>query len=152
MNKTLVVGIVVVLAVAVVGWWYYAMMPKTGDSVVLPPEESVNGVATPNEDVAASIAGTWESTEDTRFTRSFTANGTVTDRYAGMDEATISGTWSFVADPSKEQAELPVVKDAKILKIQFPEEVLYFALQDLTATDLRLLYLTGNGTLEFKRK
>ena len=152
MNKNVVIGIVVVLALIVAGGAYYFLMPKPADmGEDVPAPTSMNDVARPNEEVAVSLDGTWKSKEDARFIRTFKADGTVTDRYEGDDSATVSGTWSFVADPSKEQGELPVVKDAKVLKLQFPEEVMYFALTDLTETDLSMIYLSGNGSLEFTR-
>ncbi len=152
MNRNVVIGIVIALALIVVGGAYYFFMQKPADmGEDVPASGSVNDVATPNEETAAKIEGTWKSTDDARFVRSFTADGTVTDRYEGDDSATVSGTWSFVADPTKEQAELPVVKDAKVLKLQFPEEVMYFALTNLSETDLSMIYLSGNGSLEFTR-
>lgn len=149
--------VVAVLAIAAaLGWWYWSSMQPdaempTGTATETAPEESVNGIAADSSVTANKLVGNWESKDDAKFTREFTAQGTVTDRYDGSLESTISGKWSFVADPSKEQAELPVVKDAKVIKIQFPEEVLYFALTDLTETDLAMIYLTGNGTLRFTR-
>lgn len=152
MNRNIVIGLSVALALIAVAGAYYFLMPKPETAQEDPaPSESVNGVAVPDEETAISLEGTWKSTEDARFTRTFTASGAVTDRYAGNDDATISGTWSFVSEPGKEQAELPAVKDAKVLKIQFPEEVMYFALTDLTETDLTMIYLTGNGALQFTR-
>lgn len=152
MNRNVVIGIVIVLALIVAGGACYFFMPRTADvGEGEPAPSSVNDVARPNEETAASLDGTWKSKDDARFVRSFTADGIVTDRYEGDDSATVSGTWSFVADPTKEQAELPVVKDAKVLKLQFPEEVMYFALTELTETDLSMIYLSGNGSLQFTR-
>jgi hypothetical protein len=151
MNRNTVIGIVVVLALIVVGGAYFFLMPKPEDVPEdVTPSESVNDVAVPDEEAAVTLAGTWKSRQDARFIRMFTATGVVTDRYEGDDSATVSGTWSFV-DPAKEQAELPVVKDAKVIKVQFPEEVMYFAVTELSETNLTMIYLTGNGTLEFTR-
>ena len=152
MDRNVVIGIVIVLALVVAGGAYYFLMPRPADvGEDVPAPGSVNDVARPDQEVAASLDGTWKSKEDARFVRTFKADGTVTDRYEGDDSATVSGTWSFVMDPTKEQAELPVVKDAKVLKLQFPEEVMYFALTQLTETDLSMIYLSGNGSLEFTR-
>lgn len=154
MNKNVVIGIVVVIALAIVGWWYWTMMrPVAGTEQVAPSaDQSINGVAVPNEDAAVALAGTWRSKQDARFVRVFQANGTIVDRYEGDDSATVTGTWNFVEDPAEEQAGLPVVKDAKVIKVQFPEEVMYFALLDLSETDLSMSYLGGaGGSLEFSR-
>lgn len=152
MNRNVVIGIVVVLALLVLGWWYWAFMQPWQDSAIAPnPEENVDGAPVSTEDTAFSLAGTWQSTEDARFIRIFSADGSVTDRYEGDDSATISGSWNVVDDPNAEQAELPEVTDARVIKIQFPEEVMYFAITELTASDLSMIYLSGNGSLEFTR-
>ena len=152
MNKNVVIGIVVVLALIVVGWWYWAMMmPQSAQETVLNPSDSSNGVAVPNEQAAFEISGTWQSKDDARFVREFRADGTVVDSYEGDDSATIRGSWNFVENPAEEQASLPVVKDARVIKIQFLEEVMYFAITELSENDLSMIYLSGNGSLQFAR-
>lgn len=151
MNKNVITGIVVVLALLVLGWWYWSqMMPSALAPTDSAPLESVNGSAMQEEETETKLSGTWQSKEDTKFTREFRSDGTVTDRYEGMTDAMVTGTWSFV-DPALEPVALPVVKDARVLKIEFPEEALYFALTGVSETDLTLLYLSGNGTLEFTK-
>jgi hypothetical protein len=154
MNTKVVTGIVVVLALVVVGWWYLSMMAPTAlapQETDMNPEESVNGVAESDEATRAKLVGSWKSTEDAKFVRVFSANGTVTDTYEGNPDATVIGEWSFVLDPASEQPTLPVVKDGKVLKIQFPEEALYFAVTGVSDTNLSMTYLSGNGVLEFTR-
>ncbi len=154
MNTKVITGIAVVIALLIVGWWYWTYMTPSApadETATTTPDGSVNEVAETPDAFAARLAGDWRSKDDAKFTRQFSANGSVTDRYAGNDDATVMGEWMLVADPAKEQVQLPVVKDAKVVKLQFPEEVLYFAVTGLTATDLSMVYLTGNGTLEFSR-
>ncbi len=154
MNTKVVTGVVVVLALLVVGWWYWSMMIPTAlapEETGMNPEESVNGVAVSDEATSALLVGSWKSTQDTKFVRVFAADGTVTDTYEGSPDATVSGEWSLVADAATEQPTLPVVKDGKVLKIQFPEEALYFAVTDLSDTNLSMIYLSGTGSLEFTR-
>ncbi|KND47447.1 MAG: hypothetical protein AB199_03390 [Parcubacteria bacterium C7867-004] len=156
MNTKIITGIAVVIALLVVGWWYWTYLaPRalapTQEMATTTEEGSVNEVANTTDAFKAKLAGDWRSKDDAKFTRQFSADGTVVDRYQGNDDATVTGEWSIVADPSKEAIPLPVVKDAKIVKIEFPEEALYFAVNGLTETDLSMIYLTGNGTLEFSR-
>lgn len=150
MNRNVLVGIVVVLALAVVGWWYWSMMLPTQTVNETPAAENSD---TSGSTVQSSmdLSGTWRSKEDTHFVRIFTTDGTVTDRYEGDDSATVNGTWNVVEDPSTERPELPTIDGAQVIRVQFAEEVLYFAITKLTETDLSMIYLSGNGSLEFTR-
>ncbi|HEY0979745.1 MAG TPA: hypothetical protein VGE23_02810 [Candidatus Paceibacterota bacterium] len=151
MDRNIVIGIVVAIALAVLGWWYWAMMMPE-NAVPLIPEAGTE--AEQPEAVAvseAALAGTWKSTQDARFVRVFGADGTVIDRYEGDDSATVTGSWSIVADPAREQPDLPAIENATVIKVQFPEEVMYFAVTELSATNLSMIYLSGNGVLTFTR-
>lgn len=149
MNKNVIVGIVVVLALASVGWWYWAMMmPVQVTQEELSPE-AAGEVSTVQSSL--DLSGTWRSKEDARFVRVFNVDGTITDRYEGDERATVTGTWNVVEDPATERPELVVNEDMQVIRVQFAEEVLYFAIVNLTETDLSMIYLSGNGSLEFTR-
>lgn len=146
MDRNVVIGIVVVLALAVLGWWYWAFMAPIAQAPVIMEEEGMDNAAG-----APSLVGTWKSAEDERFVRAFNADGTVVDTYEGMPEATATGTWSFITDLPQELPGIEAVPGTRYVKIAFPEEVLYFAIAEHTETDLAMIYLSGNGTLEFTR-
>ena len=149
------VTIVLLIAfVLLLGLWYVVLRAPMNDSSTTLPgtsAEEQSDALVPNEEVRVSLSGTWRSTQDGKFVRTFGADGVVTDTYEGIEEATSMGTWSFVEDPSEEQEELPPVEDKKVIKIEFPEEVLYFALLELTETNLELSYLGRGNTLSFTR-
>ncbi len=149
MHRNVVIGIVVAIALLVIGWWYWAFMMPV-ESPLSPAAETEVTVRPTDE--AFSLAGTWQSTDDARFVRTFSGDGSVTDRYEGDASATVSGNWNVVEDPSREQAELPDVSGMRVIKVQFPEEVMYFAILELSTTELSMSYLGGNGsTLSFRR-
>lgn len=146
MDRNVVIGIVVVLALIVLGWWYWAFMAP----IAMAPGQP-EPMPAAEDDRVQVLVGAWQSTEDARFVRTFNADGTVADRYTGAPDATVTGNWSFVTDISAELPELQPVEGTRYVKIEFPEEVLYFAITNLTETELSLMYLTGNGILEFTR-
>lgn len=154
-HKTVTVTIVLLIAlVLLLGLWYVVLRAPVSDSRTTLPETSEGNKShalVPDEEVRVSLSGTWQSSQDGKFIRTFGADGLVTDTYEGVEEATSVGTWSFVEDPSAEQEELSYLEDKKVIKIQFPEEVLYFALLELTETNLELSYLGRGNTLSFTR-
>ncbi|MES2668069.1 MAG: hypothetical protein V4644_00025 [Patescibacteria group bacterium] len=152
MNRNALIGLVVVLALVIVGLIIALVLQKPpADAPARAPEATLEETVPPAEQPAVSIAGVWQSTDDSRFVRTFRSDGTVTDRYEGEDALTVSGIWNFVDDPSREQAELPDVEGATYIKLQFPEEVLYFTVTELSASDLSLSYVGRGNTLSFER-
>lgn len=151
MNRNVVIGIVVVLALAVVGWWYWAMMVPVQAPAAIPAEDAAAGGDVSTVQSVMELSGTWRSKEDPRFVRIFTTDGSVTDVYEGDESATVTGTWSVVEDPATERPELPAIENTQVIKVQFDEEVMYFGISLLTESDLSLIYLSGNGSLEFSR-
>lgn len=97
------------------------------------------------------LVGAWASTMDARFTRSFAADGNVTDSYADESSAVRVGAWSEISANAPLPDGLAAPNDAPVIKLEFPEEVMYFAVTDLTATSLSMNYVNGNGVLRFTK-
>lgn len=150
MSQKLAIAIVVVLALCAAAYLWFmnqpsAMPPQLSDTQTPATEERPSATT-----IANSIDGTWQSVDDTRFTRSFSANGTVTDRYEGNDDATISGHYELDGDHVPAQVRA-AAGASPVLSVEFPEEALFFIVTKLTADELELVYLGGNGTLRFTR-
>lgn len=152
MNPKIAIAIVVVLALLAGGYLWYTNQPSA-----VPPQlsedtkEEPTTTETPSAvTIANSIEGNWKSVDDVRFTRSFGSNGQVTDRYEGNDDATITGHFELNGDHVPAQVRA-AAGASPVLSISFPEEALFFIVTKLTANELELVYLGGNGTLRFTR-
>lgn len=151
-KKVILIAIGVSLALVALVWAGLSFFGSK-DEPVAPTrvEQAANPVGKTNRDVTLELDGKWRSTDDPRFVRTFSSNGAVTDFYEDDQADTVSGTWRFIEDPASEQGDLPAVTDAKVIKVMFPEEVLYFAITKLTDTELNLSYLPRGNTLSFTR-
>jgi len=147
-SKTLwVVIIIVVLAGA--AYWY-----SNGQSAQQAgPDQQQVPASGESSAVDPLMTGTWKSTDDAKFTRTFNADGTVTDAYVGNASATATGTYTTV-DPLKEPAgalgavPLESLTGMTVLKVTFPQsEVMYFGVNSLTETSLTLTVLSGRGNI-----
>lgn len=149
MNQKIGIALVVVLALIAAGYLWYAsretpLPPQLHDGQLGNPEPPSEAV------IETSIEGQWRSINDPAFTRTFGADGTVTDRYTGDDAATVSGRYEL--DGSRVPAQVAEVADGRpVLAIEFPEERLFFLVATLNADMLELVYVGGNGMLRFER-
>ncbi|MEK7511192.1 MAG: hypothetical protein AAB582_03075 [Patescibacteria group bacterium] len=149
MNRSVAIGIVVVLALLAGGYLWYTNQPSA-----VPPQLSEQNVETPIApsvaQIETSVVGTWRSVDDPKFTRAFGSDGRVTDRYAGNTDATTVG--NFELDGDTVPAQVKAVADGSpVLSVVFPEESLFFLVKKLTADELELVYVGAAGTLRFER-
>jgi len=152
MNNKVLIGIVVVLAVAG-GAYYFAttrsqsVEPVSQGMPVPGSENSGNEMVVAND---PAMNGRWQSTEDAKFMREFRADGTVVDTYEGNASATTMGTY-MVIDPAAETG-LPVpaanLAGMTIIKTTWSNGVImYFGVNSLTESDLKLVNLSGRGNI-----
>ena len=151
MNKNVILGVVIAIVLLALGWWYWAFMMPVPGAPTLTQETVSTSTETAPEEAVFPLTGTWKSVEDSRFIRTFSEDGTVTDQYEGDESATVSGSWNVVENPNAEQPEFASLNGMRAIKIQFPEEVLYFAVVKLTDDTLELSYLARGNTLAFTR-
>lgn len=147
MNKSVLIGILLILIVVAGGWWLWsrtqtASLPQPTKEETITPDTAAGA--------APALTGTWQSTDDSRFIREFRAQGEVVDTYTGMDDATTIGTWALV--PESGYASLPVpATDYPVVQLTFAEEALFFGIAEVTADSLVLINYSGNGVLTFER-
>lgn len=102
------------------------------------------------------MIGVWQSSDDSKFTREFKADGTVVDRYEGDDLATAMGTWMIV-DPTKEPSDAlgapsENLTGMTVVKLTFSDgQILYFGVDSVTESSLKLIYIGRGNTLSFTK-
>lgn len=137
-NQSWLWALVVVIIVAGLAYFFW---PK--GAAMAPATQSNSTVPAPRADTA--YVGSWKSIDDAKFTRSFSADGTINDTYEGDASASMTGTWSVVADPSS-IPNLPSMGGDPILKVVFDmKSPMYFAVLSMSSTTLSMTYLEGNG-------
>lgn len=168
-NKALIAVVALVLIGG--GYWFYVNSQRTGTDNTRLPQGSMAQDSNTVSDTSTiqaggeamsqdnpTMHGTWKSREDAKFTREFSADGMVTDRYQGDASATMTGTYMIV-DPLKEPegalGNVPVASLAgmTILRTTWPNgDIMYFGVLVLTNTELQLSNISGRGnTLAFTK-
>lgn len=104
-------------------------------------------------DIKQMMIGTWQSTDDTRFTRELDADGTAIDRYDGDASATVPGNWTLFsgdavpADVGGHKFE----PDGIYLEVQQNGDTLLFALTHADRASMQIVYLERGNKLSFTR-
>lgn len=145
----ILIGLLVIVLLVGLGYVVYTS--------TLEPVEEVTSEESPSSKLSAAdertlLVGVWRSNEDAKFTREFRENGQVVDMYESVDmPLPTQGIWSIVTDVSAEPVELAADFTLRILKLEFPEETMYFGLSENTTTTLDLVYLGRGGMLTFTK-
>lgn len=145
--RNISVGIIVIILAALI--YFFLGTPAEAPVAVTEGGAPMGKQVASADNANGPIPGTWKSDEDPKFTREFTASGTITDRYEGDTSATITGSWTVV-DPTTEATGLPVeaVTGMTIIKVTYPDsEVMYFGISSITETTLSLINLSGRGNI-----
>ena len=104
----------------------------------------------PSAVVARDIVGTWKSSDDSSFTRTFAVDGSVIDTYAGNKTANTKGMWKAFMSPD-EKVPFSMKEGIVYLKLTMPEEVIFFSVTSITSSTLELMYPDGGSTLKFTK-
>lgn len=102
--------------------------------------------------VQASVLGTWQSTDDTQFTREFDRGGIAKDSYKGAVVST--GTWATFT--SQKPLDTPFTLEPGVVYLQMSMQgsqapVLNFKVVKITPDELQLLYVDHGNILSFRR-
>ncbi len=143
MSKIIAITVAVVVILGA-GWLWYEHFAAS------PEWSTPQGILLPLD---TTLAGTWRSTEDSKFTREFRADGTVTDLYNNASPGV--STWNvFSATNLPEKAvSFPLEPGATYLQMVDVKtgNVLDFKVVALTANELQLIYMERGNTLDFMR-
>jgi hypothetical protein len=104
--------------------------------------------------VRTALAGTWQSTDDTKFTRELDADGKAIDRYDGDTSATTGGRWTIFfgnKPPAGTTTGRAFQPDVVYLRLDQNGDVLLFALAGLSRSDMKMVYLERGNLLSFVR-
>ena len=101
----------------------------------------------------AALTGTWQSIDDTKFTRELDADGRAIDRYEGDASATTAGRWMLFlgSKPPVGTAGRAFQPDVVYLRLDQNGDVLLFALAGLSRSDMKMVYLERGNLLTFVR-
>jgi len=115
---------------------------------VMPPPQPQLAVA------ARAIVGTWESTDDTRFSRELRADGSAIDRYDGDPDGSQSGTWQLFpgnAPPPEFEGRRALIANGLYLEIRENGDMLLFGITGVSRDALQMINLDRGNTLSFTR-
>jgi hypothetical protein len=105
------------------------------------------------EQIRRGLTGTWQSLDDTRFTRQLNADGTSVDRYEGDESATSAGSWKLVEGtalpPDLAARKLPA--EGFYLTLTEHGDLYLFALTALNPQAMEVINLDRKQTLSFVR-
>src|SRR3989338_10525348 len=157
MNQKAVIAILVIIILAGGAWLIWGKPSQPADTSAQAPvqtgaENQAPAPATvPANDPA--LVGTWKSTDDAKFTRTFRADGTVTDSYEGDASATNNGTWKVYTA----KMELPagvtfqLDNDVSYIQIAMDSDTFNYRVSKATSAELELIYMDRGGVLRFKK-
>ncbi|HKD20855.1 MAG TPA: hypothetical protein VKB71_02525 [Rhizomicrobium sp.] len=100
-----------------------------------------------------AIVGTWQSTDDPKFSRELAADGQAIDRYEGDESATARGHWLLFlgSAPPAGTTGRTFQRDVFYLRLDENGDVLLFALAGLSRSDMKMVYLERGNLLSFVR-
>jgi hypothetical protein len=105
------------------------------------------------DSIRSALAGTWQRSDDTKFTREFDPDGQAIDRYEGDGSATTPGTWIVFSGSAapRSAAGYKMSPNGIYLELDQNGDQLLFALVGLSRSELRIVSLVQGTALTFVR-
>ena len=152
-TRAITIGVAVII---LAGLAYYIgtnrTTPETVSTATTTPMQSAQTDPKATE-TQSQVVGEWKSTDDAKFTRTFRADGTVTDTYEGNASATTNGTWKVYTA----KMELPagvtfqLDNDVSYIQIAMDSDTFNYRVSKATSAELELIYMDRGGVLRFKK-
>jgi hypothetical protein len=104
--------------------------------------------------VAHAVLGVWQSTDDTRLSREFRADGTAIDRYEGDPDGSQSGVWllfSGSAPPPEFAGHRTFSAKGVYLEIRENGDTALFGITAVDRSALQMINIDRGNTLTFNR-
>lgn len=149
-SRAITIGFAVLV---LAGLAYY--VGSNREPAVVPDETKEVAVATDPKatETLTSLVGVWKSKDDSKFTREFTAEGTIIDRYEGGDSATSNGTFTVFTSTMEipDGVTFELEADDAYIRAIMDGEGYNFLVSSVTASDLELIYMDRGGVLRFSK-
>jgi hypothetical protein len=102
--------------------------------------------------IAQTLIGTWQSEGNSRFTRTFAVDGSVTDRYEGDESSTTKAKWRLFTAKDRDPLLDSVVAGVTYLRMDNGSDVTFYAIVKADRRRLQLRYADRRGfMLKFRR-
>jgi hypothetical protein len=102
--------------------------------------------------IAQTLIGTWQSEGNSRFTRTFAVDGSVTDRFEGDESSTTKAKWRLFTAKDRDPLLDSVVAGVTYLRMDNGGDVTFYAIVKADRHHLQLRYADRRGfMLKFRR-
>ena len=104
-------------------------------------------------DIRGLLIGTWQSADDTRFTREFDANGQSIDRYEGDASSTTQGAWVLFTGKTAPAGfgNFKLEPTGVYMELQQTDNILLFQISAISLSAVEMVMLQTGRTLHFTR-
>ena len=102
--------------------------------------------------VAKTLTGVWRLDGNSKFTRTFDADGAMTDRYQGDESATLKAKWSLFTSKDRDARLDSVLPGVTYLRVDDGMALTFYAVVKADGHQLHLRYTDRRGSvLNFTR-